>query len=176
MIRPFLDALQTIPPFVYLVPAVALFGATRFTAIIAAVLFAAPAAIKIIADGIRGVSSATVEAAQASGSTRWQTIAKVQLPMSRGSAVLAANQGLLLVLSMVVIGGMVGGGSLGFLVVTGFNAAGGLRQGTRSQHRDRRPRRDARPDHQAHRGAVRARRHRITTNPPLQRHEKKEKS
>ena len=121
VIRPFLDALQTIPPFVYLVPAVALFGATRFTAIVAAVLFAAPAAIKIIADGIRGVSSATVEAAQASGSTRWQTIAKVQLPMSRGSAVLAANQGLLLVLSMVVIGGMVGGGSLGFLVVTGLN-------------------------------------------------------
>jgi glycine betaine/proline transport system permease protein len=120
-IRPFLDALQTIPPFVYLVPAVALFGATRFTAIVAAVLFAAPAAIKIIADGIRGVPSATVEAAQASGSTRWQTIAKVQLPMSRGSAVLAANQGLLLVLSMVVIGGMVGGGSLGFLVVTGLN-------------------------------------------------------
>ncbi|MGH3367708.1 MAG: ABC transporter permease subunit, partial [Nocardioidaceae bacterium] len=93
----------------------------RFTAIMAAIAFAAPAAIKIIADGIRGVPAATVEAAQSSGSSRWQMIGKVQLPMARGSAVLAANQGLLLVLSMVVIGGMVGGGSLGFLVVTGFS-------------------------------------------------------
>jgi glycine betaine/proline transport system permease protein len=121
VVRPILDALQTIPPFVYLVPAVALFNVGRFTAIIAAVAFAAPAAIKIIADGIRGVSAATVEAAESSGSTRLQMIGKVQLPMSRGSVVLAANQGLLLVLSMVVIGGMVGGGSLGFLVVTGFS-------------------------------------------------------
>jgi len=120
-IRPVLDALQTIPPFVYLVPAVALFQASRFTAIMAAVVFAAPAAIKIIADGIRGVPAATVEAAESSGTSRWQMIGKVQLPMARGTTVLAANQGLLLVLSMVVIGGMVGGGSLGFLVVTGLS-------------------------------------------------------
>jgi glycine betaine/proline transport system permease protein len=121
VIRPVLDALQTIPPFVYLVPAVALFNIGRFTAIMAAVAFASPAAIKIIADGIRGVPASTVEAAESSGANRWQMIGKVQLPMSRGSSVLAANQGLLLVLSMVVIGGMVGGGSLGFLVVTGFS-------------------------------------------------------
>lgn len=121
VIRPVLDALQTIPPFVYLVPAVALFNVGRFTAIMAAIAFAAPAAIKIIADGIKGVSAATVEAAESSGSSRWQMIGKVQLPLARGSTVLAANQGLLLVLSMVVIGGMVGGGSLGFLVVTGFS-------------------------------------------------------
>jgi glycine betaine/proline transport system permease protein len=120
-IRPILDALQTIPPFVYLVPAVALFNVGRFTAIMAAVAFAAPAAIKIIADGIRGVPGPTVEAASSAGASRWQMIGKVQLPMSRGSSVLAANQGLLLVLSMVVIGGMVGGGSLGFLVVSGFS-------------------------------------------------------
>ncbi|MGH3355728.1 MAG: ABC transporter permease [Nocardioidaceae bacterium] len=121
VIRPVLDALQTIPPFVYLVPAVALFNVGRFTAIMAAIAFAAPAAIKIIADGIKGVPAATVEAAESSGSSRWQMIGKVQLPLARGSTVLAANQGLLLVLSMVVIGGMVGGGSLGFLVVTGFS-------------------------------------------------------
>ena len=120
-IRPILDALQTIPPFVYLIPAVALFSVGRFTAIMAAVAFAAPAAIKIIADGVRGVPASTVEAAGSAGASRWQMIGKVQLPMSRGSSVLAANQGLLLVLSMVVIGGMVGGGSLGFLVVTGFS-------------------------------------------------------
>jgi glycine betaine/proline transport system permease protein len=120
-IRPFLDAFQVIPPFVYLVPALALFAASRFTAIVAAVLYAVPIATKLVADGIRGVSPTTVEAARASGSTTWQMISKVQLPMAREALVLATNQGLLYVLSMVVIGGMVGGGSLGYIVVSGFS-------------------------------------------------------
>jgi glycine betaine/proline transport system permease protein len=118
--RPFLDAGQTIPPFVYLVPAVALFGNTRFTAIVAAVIYAAPASIKLVADGIRSVSPSTVEAAVSAGSSRWQIIRQVQIPMARGSLLLAANQGLLFVLSMVVIGGLVGAGALGYLVVQGF--------------------------------------------------------
>jgi len=120
-IRPILDAFQTIPPFVYLIPALALFGASRFTAIIAAVAYAVPIATKLVADGIRGVSPTTVEAARANGSTKWQMITKVQLPMSRNALVLATNQGLLYVLSMVVIGGLVGGGSLGYIVVSGFS-------------------------------------------------------
>ena len=86
----------------------------------AATAYAVPIATKLVADGIRGVSPTTVEAARASGSTRWQMISKVQLPMARESLVLATNQGLLYVLSMVVIGGMVGGGSLGYIVVSGF--------------------------------------------------------
>ncbi|GAA3804614.1 ABC transporter permease [Nocardioides panacisoli] len=121
VIRPFLDAFQVIPPFVYLVPALALFQPTRFTAIVAAVAYAVPIATKLVADGIRGVSPTTVEAARASGSTTWQVISKVQLPMAREALVLATNQGLLYVLSMVVIGGMVGGGSLGYIVVSGFS-------------------------------------------------------
>ncbi|MCW2866986.1 MAG: putative glycine betaine transport system integral rane protein [Marmoricola sp.] len=120
VIRPFLDAFQTIPPFVYLVPALALFGVGRFTAIMAALAYAVPIATKLVADGIRGVAPTTVEAARASGSTTWQMITKVQLPMAREALVLATNQGLLYVLSMVVIGGLVGGGSLGYLVVSGF--------------------------------------------------------
>lgn len=120
-LRPFLDMLQTLPAFVYLIPLLALFGFGRFLAIVAAVAYAAPVAIKIAADGIRGVSPTTVEAAESAGSNRWQMIGKVQLPMSRGALVLAANQGLLFVLSMVVIGGLVGGGGLGFLVVSGFS-------------------------------------------------------
>ena len=120
-IRPVLDTFQTIPPFVYLVPALALFGATRFTAIVAAVAYAVPIATKLVADGIRGVSPTTVEAARSAGITTRQMIAKVQLPMSREAIVLATNQGLLYVLSMVVIGGLVGGGSLGYLVVSGFS-------------------------------------------------------
>jgi glycine betaine/proline transport system permease protein len=120
-IRPVLDAFQTIPPFVYLVPALALFAASRFTAIVAATAYAVPIATKLVADGIRGVSPTTVEAARSTGSTRWQMISKVQVPMARNALVLATNQGLLYVLSMVVIGGMVGGGSLGYIVVSGFS-------------------------------------------------------
>jgi glycine betaine/proline transport system permease protein len=109
------------PAFVYLVPFVALFAASRFTAIAAAVVFAAPVAGKIIADGVRGVPLATLEAAAASGCTRWQVITKVQLPMARQSVALAANQGLIYVLSMVVVGGLVGAQALGYVVVAGFS-------------------------------------------------------
>ncbi len=63
MVRPFLDAGQTMPPFVYLVPILILFGSNRFTAIVAGIVYAAPVAIKLVADGIRGVSPTTVEAA-----------------------------------------------------------------------------------------------------------------
>ncbi len=119
-LRPLLVAGQTMPAFVYLIPVLALFGPTRFTAIVAGVLYAAPASIKIVADGIRGVSKTTMEAAEALGSSRFQMISKVQLPMSRSSLALAANQGLLYVLSMVVIGGLVGAGALGYDVVSGF--------------------------------------------------------
>jgi len=119
-LRPVLDALQTLPPFVYLIPALALFGSTRFTAIMAAIAYAAPVAIKIVADGIRNVSPTTVEAATAAGSNNWQIIRKVQIPMARGSIILAANQGLLYVLSMTVIGGLVGAGALGYDIVAGF--------------------------------------------------------
>jgi glycine betaine/proline transport system permease protein len=121
VVRPFLDGFQTIPPFVYLVPALALFGPSRFTAIVAAVAFGIPVATKLIADGIRGVSPTSVEAARAAGTTAWQMISKVQLPMARAAVVLASNQGLLYVLSMVVIGGLVGGGGLGYYVVAGFS-------------------------------------------------------
>jgi glycine betaine/proline transport system permease protein len=120
VIRPILDALQVMPAFVYLVPFVALFAASRFTGVIAAVVYAAPVVIKIVADGISGVSPTTMEAATAAGSSTWQLITKVQLPMSRKTLALATNQGLIYVLSMVVIGGLVGAGALGFDVVSGF--------------------------------------------------------
>jgi glycine betaine/proline transport system permease protein len=121
VLRPLLDAGQTIPPFVYLIPALALFGPTRFTAIVAGVVYAAPAAIKLVADGVKGVSGVVIEASRSTGATTWQEITKVQLPMARGSLVLAANQGLLYVLAMIVIGGLVGAGALGYDVVLGFS-------------------------------------------------------
>jgi glycine betaine/proline transport system permease protein len=120
LMRPLLDAGQTMPSFVYLVPFLGLFGATRFTAIVAGIIYAAPVAIKITADGIGGISPTVVESAVASGSTPWQVITKVQLPMARQSLALAANQGLIYVLAMVVVGALVGAGGLGYDVVAGF--------------------------------------------------------
>jgi glycine betaine/proline transport system permease protein len=120
VLRPVLDAGQTIPAFVYLIPVLALFGPTRFTAIVAGLVYAAPAAIKLVADGVGGVNAGAIEAGRSVGSTTWQEITKVQLPMAKGSLVLATNQGLLYVLSMVVIGGLVGAQALGYDVVLGL--------------------------------------------------------
>jgi glycine betaine/proline transport system permease protein len=119
-LRPFLDALQVIPGFVYLVPALGLFGPGRFTALIAGVAYAAPVVIKITAEGIRGVPTNTVEAAQAAGSNGRQMIMKVQLPMSRHMQLVALNQGLIYVLAVVTLGGLVGGAGLGYNVIQGF--------------------------------------------------------
>ncbi|MEU4290708.1 ABC transporter permease subunit [Kribbella sp. NPDC026596] len=119
-IRPVLDAGQTMPPFVYLVPFLALFGTSRFTAIAAAVVYAVPVTTKIVADGIKAVPVATVEAANSVGSSGWQVISKVQLPVARRAITLAVNQGLIYVLAMVVVGGLVGAGALGYDVAAGF--------------------------------------------------------
>ena len=119
-LRPFLDVAQAMPSFVYLLPAFVLFDATRFTAIIAAVIFALPPVIRLVDVGIRAVPATIREAATASGVTSGQMLRKVQLPVARGALQLALNQAVILVLSMVVVGGLVGGGALGYDVVAGF--------------------------------------------------------
>ena len=120
VIRPFLDFAQTMPAFVYLIPAIALFGPSRFTGIVAAVIYAIPPVIRLVDAGIRGVPGSVVEAATAYGATERQVLWKVRLPMSRRALLLAANQGIVLVLAMVVIAGLVGAGALGYDVITGF--------------------------------------------------------
>ena len=148
IIRPILDAAQVMPPFVYLIPCLALFGPTRFTAIVAAVVYAAPVVIKLVGEGIRGVPADSVEAAAVGRDrTRWQMIIKVQLPMARSMLLVALNQGLIFVFSMVVIGGLVGAGGLGYAVVQGFAQARFAGMGLAAGYRDRGARRDARPDH-----------------------------
>jgi glycine betaine/proline transport system permease protein len=119
-LRPLLDLAQTMPAFVYLIPAIALFAPSRFTAIVAAVIYAVPPVIRLVDAGIRGVSTTVIEAATASGSTERQLLWKVQLPLSRRALLVAANQGIVMVLAMVVIGGLVGAGALGYDVVAGF--------------------------------------------------------
>ena len=120
ILRPILDAAQTLPAFVYLIPALALFQPTRFTAIVAAVIYAVPPVIRLVDAGIRSVSETVVEAATMSGATERQLLWKVRLPLSMRALLLAANQGIVLVLAMVVIGGLVGAGALGYDVITGL--------------------------------------------------------
>ncbi len=119
VLRPFLDAGQTLPAFVYLVPILGLFGPSRFTAIVTGIFYAIPVVVKIVGEGIKGVSTTMVEAATSAGSNTWQLITKVQLPAAKKSLLLATNQGLIFVLAVVVIGGFVGSGGLGYLVIVG---------------------------------------------------------
>ncbi|MFB4281148.1 MULTISPECIES: ABC transporter permease [unclassified Nonomuraea] len=119
--RPLLDAAQTMPAFVYLLPALALFETTRFTAIFASIIYAVPPVVRLVEDGIKAVPATVVEAATSAGSTPRQLLWKVQLPMARRAILLAANQGIVMTLAMVVVGGLVGAGALGYDVVTGFS-------------------------------------------------------
>jgi glycine betaine/proline transport system permease protein len=119
VLRPFLDAGQTLPAFVYLVPILGLFGPSRFTGIVTGIVYAIPVVVKIVGEGIKGVSTTMVEAATAAGSSAWQIITKVQLPAAKKSLLLATNQGLIFVLAVIVIGGFVGSGGLGYLVLVG---------------------------------------------------------
>jgi glycine betaine/proline transport system permease protein len=123
ILRPILDAAQTLPAFVYLVPAIALFSGSRFTGIVAAVVFAAPPVIRLVEAGILTVPPTPVEAALSQGATSWQVLRKVEVPMARRAILLAINQGIIQVLAMVVVAGLVGAGGLGFDVVSGYSQA-----------------------------------------------------
>lgn len=128
LLRPVLDVFQTMPQFVYLIPVVALFGVGRAPAVAAAVVYALPAVVRITTQGLRQVDPAALESSRSLGATPAQQLRQVQLPLARPALLLAVNQGVVLVLAVVIIGGLVGGGALGYEVVAGL-ARGDLATG-----------------------------------------------
>lgn len=112
-IRPILDAMQTIHPFIYLIPVVFFFGIGKVPGTIATVIFALPPIVRLTNLGIRQVPGETVEAALAFGATDRQTLWEIQLPLARPSIMAGLNQTLMLSLSMVVIVAIIAGGGLG---------------------------------------------------------------
>ncbi len=120
VIRPILDIMQTIPPFVYLVPIVMLFGVGMVPGIIATIIFALPPIIRLTNLGIRQVRGELVEAAYAFGSTPRQVLWEIQVPLALRTIMAGLNQTLMLALSMVVIAALIGAGGLGLTVYTGL--------------------------------------------------------
>ena len=120
VLRPILDIMQTIPSFVYLVPIVMLFGVGIVPAVIATIIFALPPLVRLTNLGIRQVQTELIEAGEAFGSTRRQVLWEIQLPLALRTIMTGVNQTLMLALSMVVIGALIGAGGLGLTVYTGL--------------------------------------------------------
>ncbi|MBA3821893.1 MAG: ABC transporter permease subunit [Deltaproteobacteria bacterium] len=120
LLRPLLDTLQTLPQLVYIIPFIYLMPVSRVPGVVASVLYAAPVVIRLVTSGVRGVSPAAVEAASAFGATRGQVLTKVKIPLAREAIMLGVNQGIIMVLAVVVIGGLVGSGALGDEVARGL--------------------------------------------------------
>lgn len=118
---PVLDAMQTLPSFVYLIPALMLFGLGKVPAIIATVIYALPPVIRLTDLGLRHVDAEVLEAAEAFGATPAQKLWKVELPLALPSIMAGINQATMMALSMVVIASMIGNRGLGQEVLLGIN-------------------------------------------------------
>lgn len=113
IIMPVLDVMQTMPAFVYLIPAIPFFGLGKVAAIFSTVIFAMPPAIRLTCLGIKQVPQELVECSEAFGSSRWQRLFKLELPLATPTIMAGVNQTVMLALSMVVIAAMIGAKGLG---------------------------------------------------------------
>ncbi len=113
IIMPILDFMQTMPAFVYLIPAIPFFGLGKVSAIFSTVIFSVPPAIRLTCLGIKQVPNELIEAADAFGSSKWQKLFKLQLPLAKQTIMAGINQTVMLALSMVVVAAMIGAKGLG---------------------------------------------------------------
>ncbi len=120
IIRPFLDGMQTMPSFVYLIPAVFFFGLGKVPAVVATFIYAVPPSIRLTNLGIRQVAADVVEAGKAFGASPTQILLKIQLPLARPSIMAGVNQTIMMALAMVVIASMIGASGLGLEVLRGI--------------------------------------------------------
>lgn len=122
IVRPVLDFMQTLPSFVYLIPAILLFGLGEVPAVISTFIFATPPAVRMTCLAIKQVPKDMIEAAKAFGSTPWQMLIKVQLPVAIPTIMAGVNQTIMLALSMAVIASMIGAPGLGSTVLAGISS------------------------------------------------------
>jgi len=120
VVRPILDAMQTMPSFVYLIPALMLFGLGKTPAVMATVIYAIPPIIRLTNLGLRQVEPSVVEAGQSFGATPWQLLRKVQIPLALPTILAGLNQTVMMALAMVVIASMIGAKGLGVEVLNGI--------------------------------------------------------
>ncbi len=118
--RPVNDVLQTLPQLVYIIPFIYLMPVSIVPGIVAGALYAFPVTLRLVERGVRDVAPASVEAASAFGASRRQALMKVKLPLAGDAVMLGVNQAIVMVLAVVVIGGLVGSGGLGYEVAQGF--------------------------------------------------------
>jgi len=121
LVRPVLDTMQTMPSFVYLIPAVMLLGLGNVPAVIATVIYSMPPIVRMTNLGIRRVDKEVVEASKAFGSTRWQLLVKVLIPQALPTIMAGINQTIMMAIAMVVTSSMIGARGLGSEVLTGIN-------------------------------------------------------
>ncbi len=119
-LRPILDGMQTMPSFVYLIPALMLFGLGMTPAVMATMIYAIPPIIRLTNLGIRQVDPSVVEAGKSFGATPWQLLRKVQIPLALPTILAGLNQTIMMALAMVVIASMIGAKGLGVEVLNGL--------------------------------------------------------
>jgi glycine betaine/proline transport system permease protein len=120
IVNPLLDLMQTIPSFVYLIPAAMLFGLGKVPAIFATVVYATPPLVRLTDLGIRQVDREVVEASRSFGATRWQMLTGVEIPLALPAIMQGINQTTMMALAMVVIASMIGARGIGETVLLGL--------------------------------------------------------